>query len=84
MAKDRKRSERRRRALHAARAVTLGLAMAACGESHTPGGDASVATDARVDCEVWWESERCCEEAGGVWDSAGCGIPGPFVPPSMA
>jgi len=72
--------------------VTLGLAMAACGESHEPNVDAGpvdarvVTPDAGDPCpEGFPETEECCEMWGGVWDDSwGCGVPGPFVPPAMA
>ena len=83
---EKKRSDARRRALRAARAVTLGLAMVGCGESHSP--DDVMPTDASVDasstCDPYWETEACCEEFGGIWDDSGaCAVPGPFVPPAM-
>ena len=86
-------SDARRRALQAARAVTLGLTMAAvgCASSHET---ADAKRDAGAeDCTYMnmGDTERCCELLGGSWsegppaeDLPGvCAVPGPFVPPSM-
>lgn len=88
-----RRREARRRALRAARAVTMGLALTAagCSNSHGPGEDASMPSDAEADsgfdgvCDDAGVSEDpdCCEMSGGVWSGGACAVPGPFVPPSM-
>lgn len=92
-------SSPRRRALRAARAVTLGVALgvAGCGTSHTPTPDGHLADGGRPDaardagtkdagtCATPDTSQECCDLAGGFWDGRACAIavPGPFVPPSM-
>lgn len=90
-----RRHEARRRALRAARAVTMGLALAAagpaCSSSHGPGEDASMPSDAEADsgddpCSdgaTASDDRECCEATGGTWSGGACAIPGPFVPPSM-
>ena len=80
----------RRRALRAARAVTMGVALggaAACSQSHDrgPAEDASVRTDAAMPvdsgppdagCTEWPpETEACCDAEGGFWDPGfGCSV----------
>ncbi len=93
------RSKARRRALRAAQVVTLGLAIAGCGESHELDPDAGpvdAAPDVVVvdsggpDATCAWPptTEACCaEEPGGYWDEATeecwVAVPGPFIPPAM-
>ena len=92
------RADRRRRALHAARAVTLGAAMAAlpvlggCYSASGPEGDAGPpldeSTDAGFDAAACegddaWNIEECCEAFGGFWSGGACAVPGPFVPPDV-
>ena len=76
----------------------LTMAALGCASSHESdeedaGDDAIVVVDAGtdagpdagVDCTDmdWWDTEECCEMFGGFWSEGGCGVPGPFVPPSM-
>lgn len=86
----------RRRALRAARVVTLGLVLAApgCYLTHDvapqpepelaadAGSDAGEAlADAGVGCDIAGEGwVECCEAIGWDWDR-GCAAWGPFVPP---
>ncbi len=79
---EQRRRRIRRRALRAAQAVTLGLAMAACGESHVVGdagsdavvrdGGFDAGSDAGFDaseCSDPPSTRECCElVAGGFWD----------------
>ena len=83
-----KKKIRRRRALRAAQAVTLGLAIAAggCSNSHETGEDAGTDTggtdtlvaDAMEDttlpeCEEFPPTdEECCDIVGGFWSSGRC------------
>ncbi len=88
---------KRKRSLRAAYAVTLGVALAACGQTHeTSDAMADAMTDAGTDVMTsdascvgrFPETEECCESWGGEWiggdDGTGsCAVPGPFVPPAM-
>ena len=88
----------RRRALRAARVVTLGLAMAApgCYATHGPAdpvheaevasdagpGDSAVASAEICDSTGDWEAYQACCAENG-WDwERGCMAWGPFVPPA--
>ena len=88
-----RRDRARRRALRAAQAVTLGLALAGCADSHSV-GDASadaLVSDAGFDASECTDpptTRACCELwAGGLWDDARrmclIAVPGPFVPPRL-
>jgi hypothetical protein len=65
------------------------------GDAAVPDGAADGSPDAVADarpdadasdCEGFPNTRACCESWGGFWDDASgsCGVPGPFVPPSMA
>jgi len=72
----------RRSALRAARAVTLGaaLALSGCGDSSHERADDGTCPDGGAASD----DPDCCEEVGGIWDPEhGCAIPGPFVPPDL-
>lgn len=94
----RPREDARRRALRAARAVSLSVALAgaslasACSDRHGPGtADASVRSDASTGADAGCtacppETEECRDAEGGFWDpDYGCSVavPGPFVPPDL-
>ena len=63
-----------------------GAARGLAAEFRTVTAEGMAVEDASVDpgcTDEWWETEECCEEFGGTWFDGACGIPGPFVPPSM-
>ena len=82
---------KRKRALRAAYAVTIGVTLAAsgCGETHEPADAMPDVMTADAGCAPGFpETEECCEEWGGEWiasgdGTGGCSVPGPFVPPRM-
>jgi hypothetical protein len=85
----RNRGAARRRALRAARAVTLGLVTTASGcylahdvelEVDDAGADAAMLAFCVFDGEDWEAYSRCCDENGWNWER-GCTAWGPFVPP---
>ena len=72
----------RHRALAAARAVTLGLAIA----GSASGCERGLASAGDVYCDVFSQGRFCCERRGGHWDGHTCQVlvvPGPFVPPDQ-